>query len=95
MDDAGPSNFHSLRPPAKRMPFYVRFLASTALVLVVGTFVATATDFVRRHRPGIAPEAYLLPQAQQILLPGLGIASLVGSCAAVASYRHRRNAARG
>lgn len=50
-----------------------RLLASLAVVVFAATFVATQIDFVRRHRPGIAPEVYLRPQALQVLAPGLSL----------------------
>jgi hypothetical protein len=94
MDDLRPTNPPPARSATEGQPFSILFLASAALVLGVGTFVATVADFIRRHQPGISPETYLLPQARQILAPGLGLAAAVGACAAVAAYRHRRNAGR-
>ncbi|MDX2021304.1 MAG: hypothetical protein SF187_13775 [Deltaproteobacteria bacterium] len=66
-----------------------RWLASASLVTCVATFVAVEADFVRRHRPGVNPDAYLRPQAMQILAPGLGGAAGLAAAAAWVKRRQR------
>jgi hypothetical protein len=94
MDDSSHANTPPARAHTKGLPLFIRLLASSAVVALVGTFVATEIDFIRRHRPGVSPEAFLVPQALQILAPGIGLAAAFGTCAAVAAYRHRTKAGR-
>jgi hypothetical protein len=67
----------------------VRVLAALALLAAAGGYVAARIDFVRRHRPGMAPSDYWLPQITHIWLPGLG-ASLGLGLAAWLLHRSRR-----
>lgn len=69
-----------------------RILMGLAVLAFVGTYVATQVDFIRRHRPGISPAAYLQPQALQILAPGLGLSAALGIAAAI-TVRFRRRPA--
>ena len=79
-----------LPPGQPRTAFrVVRLLASASLVAFVGTFAAAEADFVRRHRPGTAPQTYLRPQAEQILAPGLGMAVSLAAAAAWLAHRQR------
>jgi hypothetical protein len=64
----------------------VRIFATLSLLILVGTYVAAQVDFLRRHRPGIQPLKYWLPQARMIWVPGLALALL---CAAAAFALHR------
>lgn len=85
MDDSEAPD--SARTPA-RAPRLARLCASCAGAVVVATYAAAQVDLWRRHRPGIAPEVYLLPQATQIWLPGLAGAALL---AAAAVWLRRRS----
>ncbi len=67
----------------------VRLFATLAVVALVATYVAAQVDFLRRHRPGIAPFKYWLPQARLIWAPGLGLA-LVCALTAFALHRWKR-----
>jgi hypothetical protein len=62
-------------------------MGSLACLAFACTFLAAQIDFVRRHRFGIAPEKYWLPQLSRIWLPGLGAALVL---AAIAFVLHRR-----
>lgn len=73
-------------------PFWARILMCLAVLAFVGTYVATQVDFLRRHRPGISPAAYLQPQALQILAPGLGLAAAFGIAAVIVTRFRRRTA---
>jgi hypothetical protein len=73
----------------KRTPRAVRWLAALAVLTTAGTYLAAQLDFVRRHRPGIAPERYLGPQLTQIWLPGLGLTLLFVIAALVVHRRSR------
>jgi hypothetical protein len=57
---------------------------------VASTFLLAQIDFARRHRIGLAPERYWLPQLRQIWLPGLGVALVLGGIALVLHRRGRR-----
>ena len=67
----------------------VRLFATLAVLALVATYVAAQVDFLRRHRPEIAPVKYWLPQARLIWAPGLGLA-LVCALTAFALHRWRR-----
>jgi hypothetical protein len=67
----------------------VRLFATLAVVALVATYVAAQVDFLRRHKPGIAPLRYWLPQARLIWGPGLALA-LVCALTAFALHRWRR-----
>jgi hypothetical protein len=64
----------------------VRVLATLSLLALVATYVAAQVDFLRRHKPGIPPLKYWLPQARLIWAPGLALALV---CAAAAFALHR------
>lgn len=65
-----------------------RVLAALSLLAAVGTYAAAQVDFVRRHRPGIAPGRYWIPQLTQIWLPGL-VGAAVLAVAALVIHRRR------
>ena len=65
------------------MPLPARITAALAVIATAGTFVAAQIDFVRRHRPGIPPDRYVVPQITHIWLPGLGLALALGVTAFV------------
>jgi hypothetical protein len=67
-----------------------RVLAAAALLALAATFLLAQVDFARRHRIGIAPERYWVPQLLQIWLPGLGLALVLGVIALVLHRRGRR-----
>lgn len=67
--------------------FAARLLASLAVVVFAATFVAAQMDFVRRHRPGIAPQVYLQPQALQVLAPGFGLGAALAFSAWLVARR--------
>lgn len=69
------------------MKLGARIAATAATLTVAGTYVAAQIDYARRHRPGIAPETYLVPQITQVWLPGISAAALF---AVVAFVMHRR-----
>jgi hypothetical protein len=69
----------------------VRMFTTFAVLIVAGTYVAAQIDFLRRHRPGIAPIQYWWPQITHIWMPGLGTALL---CAAIAFLLHKRRRAK-
>ena len=81
---AGPISDWGL--PSLAPTLAVRVCATVALLAVVGTFVAAQIDFLRRHKPGITPARYVLPQLWQVWLPGLGVALLF---AGLAFFLHR------
>jgi nitric oxide reductase large subunit len=64
-----------------------RIAAVLAVLALAGTYLAVQVDFLRRHRVGIEPERYWLPQLTHIWLPGLGSVLVL---AAVAFVLHRR-----
>jgi hypothetical protein len=74
-------------PSPKRSP---RIFAALAILTVAATFLLAQLDFARRHRIGIPPERYWLPQLRQIWLPGLGVALVLGVIALVLHRRGRR-----
>jgi hypothetical protein len=67
----------------------VRILGALATLSLAGTYLAAQIDFLRRHRPGIAPERYWMPQVSHIWLPGLA-ATLIFCLAAFALHRRAR-----
>ncbi len=72
-------------PPAK----LVRVFGTLSVLVLVATFLMAQVDLWRRHRPGLSPLRYLLPQATQIWLPGLS-AALILAVAATVAYRRQR-----
>lgn len=52
-----------------------RVAATLAVLAVAATYLAAQIDYVRRHRPGVEPQRYLVPQLTQIWLPGLCVAA--------------------
>jgi hypothetical protein len=65
-------------------------LAGAALLVAAATVLLAQIDFARRHRIGIPPERYWLPQLQQIWAPGLGLALVLSVVALVLHRRGRR-----
>lgn len=70
--------------PSPRLP---RLMSAAAVLAVAATFLFAQIDFARRHRIGISPERYWMPQLLQIWLPGLGLATAL---AVLALVLHRR-----
>jgi hypothetical protein len=69
----------------------VRVLGTLSVLVLVVTFLMAQIDLWRRHRPGMSPGRYILPQATQILLPGLAAAAILAIAATIV---HRRRRAR-
>jgi predicted NAD/FAD-binding protein len=67
----------------------IRILGALATLSLAGTYLAAQIDFLRRHRPGLAPERYWTPQVSHIWLPGLA-AALIFALAAFALHRRAR-----
>jgi len=67
----------------------VRLLGTLSVLVLVVTFLMAQIDLWRRHRPGLSPERYLLPQATQIWLPGLVAAALLAVAATIVHRRRR------
>ncbi len=74
-------------PAPKRAP---RIFAALALLVVAATYLSAQLDFARRHRIGMPPARYWLPQLRQIWLPGCGLALVLGAIALVLHRRGRR-----
>jgi hypothetical protein len=66
-----------------------RLAATGAVLAVAGTYLAAQVDYVRRHRPGVSPERYLVPQLTQIWLPGLALAATLAVITIVLRRRAR------
>jgi hypothetical protein len=67
-----------------------RIVGSLACLASASTFLAAQIDFVRRHRFGISPEKYWLPQLSRIWIPGLGFTLVLGVFAFALHRRGRR-----
>jgi hypothetical protein len=67
----------------------VRILAALATLSLPATYLVAQIDFVRRHRPGMPPHQYWLPQLTRIWLPGLA-ATLIFALSAFALHRRAR-----
>lgn len=74
----------------RRRSFLALVLRAGAVLAVAGTYLAARIDFVQRHRPGIEPARYYLPQLVHVWLPGLGLAAALLVAALLAGRPGRR-----